>query len=364
MAATRRAIPAGRAWRLLALLLATALGAAARAAPLVAQKTDVIVLRNGDRVTGEIKGLSHGLLDYSTDDVGRLKVEWIKLLRITSRMYYEVELVDGRKFFGRFDPPTEDGKLVVALEPQSDTLAITDVVVITPIGSRLPSRLKAFLDVGLSLAKAQWATTLNASGEVRYRGPTVGTGLGFSSYLQGEENQETTVRHYVQLDGGRFLGSRDVIGALVAAERNDELDLLLRVSGGAGFGRTLSHTNASETSAFVGLVVSGEKTSLGDPAGPSDTTTTTLEGYVRLTWAAFRYDQPKLDLSTVLDLFPSLAEGGGLRANLNLRIKYEIFTDFHVGLSFQDSYDGNPAGDAPGRNDFVASFTVGWSYRR
>ncbi|HSE28020.1 MAG TPA: DUF481 domain-containing protein [Gemmatimonadales bacterium] len=354
--------PSPRRLPLLALLagLATALGPAVAAA----QKTDVVVLRNGDKLTGEIKGLSRGLLDYSTDDVGRLKVEWIKLLRITSRMYYEVEVRHGRKYFGRLDPPAEDGKLVVALEPLADTLAIAEVVAITPIGARFVSRLKAYLDIGFTLAKAQWATTLNGAGEVRYRGPTVGAGFSFSSYVQSQEDVETTARHSIQLDVGRYLGSRDVLAAILLVERNDELDLELRLTGGGAFGRTLVRTNATEVSAFAGAVVSQERTTLTDPAGPSDTTTTSVEGYLRFSWSAFRYDQPKLDLSTIIEAFPSFAEGGGLRLNLGVRLKYELFTDFNVGLSFQDAYDGNPAGDAPGRNDFVTAFTVGWSYRR
>ncbi len=353
--------PSPRRLPLLALLagLATALGPAGAAA----QKTDVIVLRNGDRITGEIKQLSHGLLEYSTDDVGRLKVEWIKLQRITSRMYFEVEVATGRKYFGQLDSAAADGQVVVALDPAADTLRIGDVVAITPIGGRLANRLKAYLDIGFTLAKAQWATTLTGSGEVRYRGPEFGTGFSFSSYLQGQENTETSVRHSFQVDGGHFLGTRDVLGALVLAERNDELGLELRVTAGGGFGRTLSRTNAREVSVFAGLVVSRERSTL-DGGGSADTTATSLEGYLRGSWAAFRYDQPKLDFDTDLEVFPSFADGGRVRVNLNLRVKYELFPDFNLGLNFFDAYDSSPGGEGPGKNDFVTSFTVGWSYRR
>ena len=66
----------------------------------VAQKTDVVVLINGDRITGEIKSLSRGQLDYKTDDAGRLKIEWDKILRVTSNRYYEVEMSSGVRYFG------------------------------------------------------------------------------------------------------------------------------------------------------------------------------------------------------------------------------------------------------------------------
>ncbi|HJS46688.1 MAG TPA: hypothetical protein VJ773_01740, partial [Gemmatimonadales bacterium] len=191
--------------RRLLFALATGLAVALAPARAAAQKTDVIVIRNGDRITGEIKQLSHGLLEYSTDDVGRLQVEWIKLLRITSRKYFEVEVASGRKYFGQLDSAAAEGQVVVRLEPAADTLRIAEVVAITPIGGRLRNRLKAYLDVGFTLAKAQWATTLTASGEVRYRGPSFGGRFNFASYLQGQEDVETSVRHSFQVDGGYYL---------------------------------------------------------------------------------------------------------------------------------------------------------------
>lgn len=347
-----------------ALALAAGLATALAPAGAAAQKTDIIILRNGDRITGEIKQLSHGLLEYSTDDVGRLKVEWIKLQRIASRMYFEVEVATGLKYFGQLDSTAADGEVVVALDAAADTLRIGDVVAITPIGGQLRNRLKAYLDIGFTLAKAQWATTLTGSGEVRYRGPAFGGGIAFSSYLQGQENTETAVRHSIQADGGYYLGPRDVLGALALVERNDELDLRLRVTAGGGFGRTLSRTNTREVAAFAGLVVSRERSRLEDATGSADTTTTSLEGYFRGSWAAFRYDQPKLDFETDLEVFPSFSDGGRVRTNLNLRVKYELFPDFNLGLSFFDAFDSKPAGQESGKNDFVTSFTVGWSYRR
>src|SRR5512135_3033496 len=81
--------------------------------PLCAQKTDVIVLTNGDRLTGEIKGVSHGKLDYLTDDAGRPSIEWEKVARVTSVHSFEVEVRSGLKYFGRLAPSDRDGALVV-----------------------------------------------------------------------------------------------------------------------------------------------------------------------------------------------------------------------------------------------------------
>jgi hypothetical protein len=40
------------------------------------RKTDVVTLYNGDRITGEVKSLNAGILRFSTDAMGTLRVEW------------------------------------------------------------------------------------------------------------------------------------------------------------------------------------------------------------------------------------------------------------------------------------------------
>ena len=45
-----------------------------------AQKTDIIALKNGDRITGEVKELKFGKLEYSTDDVETIFIEWDKVI--------------------------------------------------------------------------------------------------------------------------------------------------------------------------------------------------------------------------------------------------------------------------------------------
>jgi hypothetical protein len=55
----RRTLPA-------ALLLVALFEAGAHAEP----RTDVVTLRNGDRITGEIMRLDRGRLEFKTDDVG------------------------------------------------------------------------------------------------------------------------------------------------------------------------------------------------------------------------------------------------------------------------------------------------------
>ena len=125
------------------------------AATAEAQK-DSVWIRNGDRITGEVKSLSRGLLKYSTDDLGTIYIEWDKVDRISTSTVVEVRLATGHKFYGRLGlAPT--GLLALA----ADTLRISNIVGMTPIQGKFLARLNGYFDLGFSFQKAHGAVQLS-----------------------------------------------------------------------------------------------------------------------------------------------------------------------------------------------------------
>lgn len=314
----------------------------------------MVVLLNGDRFTGEVKGMSRGKLDLSTDDAGRVSIEWVKVARVTSTYFYEVELASGRKYYGLLHPPEEGATGFVVMDQQP--LAIPEVVSMTPLDAAFWSRLKAYLDLGLTIAKSKRATTFNAAGEVAYRGDRIGTRVTFDAYGQDDENAAAVTRGAISLSGDYYF-TRWRASILAGAEQNDELGLELRLSLGGGAAYPFVRSNSTELWAAAGLVATSERYVAGDPRG-------NLEGYLNGTWEAFRYDSPKLDLVVALSLFPGLTDFGRVRGELEARVKYELVTDFNAGLAFSATFDSRPPDPAASKTDYVTTFTVGWSYRR
>ena len=87
----------------------------AAGSPAMGSDTDVVVLRNGDRLHGEIKGLRFGRLELSTTSMSTIYVEWDKVVGLTSPNFFEVETADGVRYYGSFDAG-DAGTLLVALE--------------------------------------------------------------------------------------------------------------------------------------------------------------------------------------------------------------------------------------------------------
>src|ERR1700751_4838346 len=77
------------------------------AMPLLARdKTDVLVMNNGDRMTCEVKGLDGGVLYVSFDYIdGTASVDWSKVARLESRQLFLVKTEDGSMYTGTLKTP-------------------------------------------------------------------------------------------------------------------------------------------------------------------------------------------------------------------------------------------------------------------
>src|SRR5271163_1618980 len=69
-------------------------------------KTDVLVMKNGDRMTCQIKGLDAGVLYVSFDYIdGTTSVQWSKVAHLESNQLFIVQTEDGEVRTGRLNTP-------------------------------------------------------------------------------------------------------------------------------------------------------------------------------------------------------------------------------------------------------------------
>jgi hypothetical protein len=328
----------------------------ASAPALAREKTDVLLMVNGDRITGEIKGMTRGKLDLSTDDVGRIDVEWVKIAQVSSKFPYDVELSDGERFTGVLSSP-KDGEIAVGLLPIQTVVPIDQVVELVQMNEAFLGRIRVIFDLGFTLAKANSAMTLSTSGEVGYRAQSWGTKLTFDGYYQDDDNNVAVSRATVALQGDLYFEKHWRAFLAFQVDHNDELDLKIRTSIASGAAYAAVRNNWTELWVSAGLTGSREQYNTGDA-------NYTLDAMVGATWEAFRYDSPKLDVVLDAMLLPGLSDWGRLRGTGSFKIKYEVFKDFNVGLQFSDTFDTRPPDTGAPKNDYIASVTIGWSYRR
>ncbi len=318
------------------------------------EKTDVLVLINGDHLTGEIKGMSRGKLDFKTDDAGRPSIEWIKVARITSTHAFEVELSSGKKYYGTLQSPA-DGQVLVGTEAV-DTFPVLDIITITPMDDYFWAKVKAYLDFGLTLAKASSSMTLSGDGEFAYRGQHFGGAFDFTTYWQRDKDATAVGQLSLNLTGTYYFAKWRAQLQL-GFDHNDELDLTARVDLGGGVAYPVLRNNWTQLWLSGGLL--GARESYTNTEANSN-----LAAYVGGDWETFVYDSPKLDAGVSVQIVPVLTELWRTRGTFTFKVKYEVFHNFYLGTNFSYTFDTQPPDPTAAHTDYLFSFTIGWSYRQ
>jgi hypothetical protein len=330
------------------------LSAAVDAAP----KTDILVFRNGDRLTGEVKGLERGQLSFNTDATGTISVEWDKVASVQSDQYLEVELLDGRRHFGRASQAQPEGKLKLRVGSGSNLreVPLADVIRIAPIEQGgFVDRLDGYVTAGYDYTKANDLQQFTFTGGLSSRDEKRQWSLDGSTTLISQSGREDTSRYDISALNRRFLPDRWFWQGFGSFEGNDELGIDLRTTLGAAYGRFLRQDQKSDWAAYAGLAVTRENFS-------EQPTNESVEGVLGTQYWFFRYDSPEASFNATLNLFPSLTESGRLRSEGRLRARYEIVSDLFFEASFYGSYDSEPGVGAESKSDYGVTTSLGYSF--
>jgi hypothetical protein len=340
---------------------------------IAADKTDILVFVNGDRLTGEVKSLERGRLRFNTDATGTISIEWDDVAFLKSDQNIQVETAQGVRYLGHLSTSTDERKIVVETGSGPVDLELWRVVLMTPIEGLGRDRIDGDVSAGYTFAKAKNVKTTHLSFDLNYRTESRIWALDYdtlvtdSSEDEGEDDDEGASEDLsLALEYRRLLPDRWLVGGIVRFERNDELGLELRSSIGAGGGRILHQSDNSSLSLIGGLFLSREDTIVSDIALQNEEHLIEdyLEASVNLTWDWFRYDTPELDLTTKLQIYPNLTDTGEYRGEFEIELKWEIIEDLFWSLSIVDSYDSKvdeSAGEGE-KNDYSIITSVGWDF--
>jgi hypothetical protein len=85
-------------------------------------KSDVIVMNNGDHLTCEIKGLSDGVLYVSLDYIqGTSSVDWLKVHRLESKQLFIVTTGNGSVYTGAIRTDDDAAERPIRIVPVDTT---------------------------------------------------------------------------------------------------------------------------------------------------------------------------------------------------------------------------------------------------
>lgn len=323
---------------------------------LSAPKTDIVVLVNGNAVTGEIKSLEFGLLKYSTDSMGTVNIDWEDVTSLTSNQYIEVEVSSGSKFHGNLELAEVVQSIAVGFGDDTDLIKMNEVVRIVPIATneRIINRLEGSASFGFNTDKASGVTQGRVSASVSYRTVKHLMGLVIDSSITSQDEVDDTQRRVIALNYQRFRGNRWFTDWTVSEEKNDELGIDSRIVVGGGLGRYLVQTNKNQFSLTLGLVANRESFTSSEPS------TTNAEGKIVVRYL-HRSLVPESDVTFDTRIFPLLEDLSSFRAETNLSFRREIVNDLFFDLSVYYSYLSDPPEGAE-KDDYGVVTSVGYKF--
>jgi hypothetical protein len=347
----------------LSLLLIFLLSAPA----LPRDKTDIVWLTNGDRITGEIEQLEHGKLQVGTDALGQVRIEWDDISRIESDYQFQFERTDGTRITGTIQRASDQQEITLVGDKQTVNFAHDNVVRISQIEDTFWNRLKGSLTFGYSFTKASNVAQGNLGVRATHRTEVRSFTLDGSTIITSDQADDNTQRSNLSLSTTRFRSNRWFNSYVLGFESNDELGLNLRSSLGAGLGRYLIQTNASELSLIGGLVGTAENLKTADPDPGTESTgdksrQESLEGMLGVDYSRYIFDDPTVDFSARLYAFPSITESGRTRAQLDINLRWELINDLFWDLNYYNSFDSDPPSGSESTNDYGIVTSIGYSF--
>jgi hypothetical protein len=320
---------------------------------LAADKVDTVNLRNGDRITCEIKRLSRSILSISTDPLGKASVHWAEVAGLTSPRTFDILATTGQHYYGSL-LPSPAGQLSVSLDTGgTTTLVLADLIEIVPLGASWWSRVDGGLDAGFSFAQAEHETHLTLNGSGTYTGALYQMTTTIASQVTTREDASQLSRNSIGFGWRRSLSNHWYTIGTFGLQQNEELSLDLRAVGGGGLGKEFVHTGSRLWSTYGGFVYTVERFS-GEPQDES------VEAVVGAQFDFFTPTKEDFSISNTLVSYFNV-QRARVRLEDQNAWRHEFLSDFYWSVNAFDSFDSNPPADRK-TNDFGVSLTLGWKF--
>ncbi len=344
-----------------ALILCSAL---LLAAPVFARdKTDVLVMKNGDRLTGEVKGLDAGVLYVNMDYIlGTSSVQWSKIDHLESKQLFLVKTEDGSVYTGTLSTAETAGGRPVQIEVAETlehkvTIDRAQIVQMDETSERFWQRFNGSINSGITYSKGNEATQYNLSSDVEYPRERWAAGANFNSTLASSTGASASTRNSLALNYLRLMRWNNWFYAgLGDFLQSSEQNIRLQTNLGAGIGRYLKNTNHATISVLGGLAWQNTDYHQSTvPQGSQNVGAAMLAAQVKL----FRFNKTNLDVTA--SVFPALSQPGRVYANMNASYYVKIFSNLTWNVSFYGNWDNQPPAHFSG-SDYGTSSGLGWIF--
>jgi hypothetical protein len=323
------------------------------------EKTDVIVMKNGDRFTGEIKGLKAGVLYVSMKYIlGTSSVEWSEVAHVESKQLFLVKTEDGSVYTGTLNTTGGPGGRPIMIEVAEIVgpkvqIDPPKIVTMDVTSTKFIERLNGTIDSGIIYSKGNQSTQYNLGAQITYPRERWAAGASVNSTLADSTGANKSTRNQLNLDAFHIMRSKnwfyDGIGVFL---QSSEQGISRQVTEGAGIGRFLKNTNQTQVSIFAGFA--GQNTDYVDTSSQN-----LASGLIAGNIQFFRFNKTNANVTAYF--LPAISQPGRVKFNLNATYYLKIVGNLEWNVSFYSNFDNQPPNHLSG-SDFGSSSGLSWKF--
>jgi hypothetical protein len=332
--------------------------------PLLAREnTDVVIMKNGDRLTGEIKGLNGGVLYVSMSYIlGTSSIDWSKVARVESKQLFIVKTQDGSVYRGMLTTAEAQGSRPISIdviEASGNRASVgqEQIVDVAATSDKLLQRFNGDVNFGATYSKGNQTVQYVLGSNVEYLRERWSADASWSSSLSTSSGVTASTRNEITVSGRHLLPWNNwFYGGLGDFLQSSVQGIPLQTSAGAGLGRYLKNTNRATISLMGGLA--WQNTQYGQAnltAGTQNLAAALIAADMKL----FQFNKTNLDVTGLL--FPALNQPGRVKFNTNVTYYIKITGDLSWNVSFYGNWDNQPPPHFVG-SDYGTSSGLSWTF--
>jgi hypothetical protein len=334
------------------------------ALPLLARdKTDILVMKNGDRMTCEVKGLDAGVLYVSFDYIdGTTSVDWSKVARLESKQLFVVKTQDGRVYTGTLTTPeTPAGRpvkiQVVETSQPATEIDRADIVNMVGTSDKFWRRFNGVISFGTIYSKGNQSTQYSLDSQTAYVRERWTAEASFDSNLSSSSGANVSTRNSVSVLGRHLMPWNNwFYGGLGNFLESSEQGIALQSTLGGGVGRFFKNTNRTSIAVLGGMAWQDTRyQQTFVPLGRQNLGAAMIYSEAQF----FKFSRTNLDVSAAL--VPAITDPGRVRFNTTASYYLKLFSNLKWNISFYGNWDNRPPPGFSG-SDYGTSSGLTWTF--
>lgn len=332
--------------------------------PVVArEKNDVLVMRNGDRLTCEIRSLDSDVLYIKLDYVlGTISVDWKKVDHIESKQLFLIKTQDGLVYSGTIsavETPGARPATIEVLEPSSKKIELDkgQIIKMEETAQTFIQRFNGQVGLGSIYNRGNQSAQYNLNADVNYPRERWSASASYSSNLSSSNGASTSTRNEIDVTAQRLLPWKNwYYSGLADFLQSTQQGITLESTYGGGIGRYLVNSGRASvnlTGGFGWQQINYQETLL--PSSTQQVTSALIATQVNL----YYFDKTNLSVNAML--LPALSDPGRLHFNLNASYYIKLWKKLTWDITFYGNWDNRPPPGFSG-SDYGTSSGLVWKF--